>query len=117
MIVHQHLVAAPLVEEENVELEGIHKMLVVGDLVEKDGHVTVDSDLVIIIRLLVIISSSVRKECQIPSGLLPVRLKSKIIAVLRNEDQDEREETDLDRECAGLNAVVSLDALLLPLVV
>ena len=47
-------------------------MLVVGNLVEIDGHVTVDGDVrvvvvIIIVSLLVILGSSVRKEGQIPS--------------------------------------------------
>ena len=71
VVVHQHLVAGPLVEEGNLELEGIHIMLVVGDLVEIDGHVTVDGDVrvvivIIIICLLIVLCSSVRQEGQIP---------------------------------------------------
>ena len=72
VVVHQHLVAGPLVEEGNFEFEGVHIMLVVGNLVEIDGHVTVDGDVrvvvvIIIVSLLVILGSSVRKEGQIPS--------------------------------------------------
>ena len=71
VVVHQHLVAGSLVEEGNFELEGIHIMLVVGDLVEIDGHVTVDGDVrvvivIIIVRLLIVLGSSVRQEGQIP---------------------------------------------------
>ena len=80
VIVHQHLIARPLIEERNLELEGVDIMLVIGDLVEIDGHVTVDGDvtiviMIIIVRLLLILGSSVRKEGQIPSRLLPVGLK------------------------------------------
>ena len=71
VVVHQHLVAGSLVEEGNFELEGIHIMLVVGNLVEIDGHVTVDSYVrvvivIIIVRLLIVLGSSVRQEGQIP---------------------------------------------------
>ena len=120
VIVHEHLLLGPLVQEGDLELERVDVVLVGGHLVEVDRHVSVDRDVAVIlvivmVRVFLVLGSSVWQESQIPAGLLAVSLTIKSVSIV---DKNKRKYIlHLDCEGAGLDAVIPLDALLLPLIV
>ena len=87
VIVHEHLLLGPLVQEGDLELERVDVVLVGGHLVEVDRHVSVDRDVAVIlvivmVRVFLVLGSSVWQESQIPAGLLAVSLTIKSVSIV-----------------------------------
>ena len=92
VIVHEHLLLGPLVQEGDLELERVDVVLVGRHLVEVDRHVSVDRDVAVIlvivmVRVFLVLGSSVWQEGQIPTGLLAVCLTIQSVSIVDYESK------------------------------